>query len=143
MSQVKLTCNYIGIDIVDSVIQHNSMIYSGPNKSFLLLDAVVDPLPICDAILLREVIFHLSFSDIQFLFKNILKTNALYIFITSDPEAQINNDIISGDFRMLNLEIKPFSFPKPHILIDDNNNMNPTRYIGVWKISDLRPIFQP
>jgi hypothetical protein len=141
MSKVMLPCNYIGIDIVDSVIEQNSKNYGASNRSFFVLDAVVDPLPECDAILLREVIFHLSFSDIDRIIKNIFKTNPSYVLITSDPEVEVNNDIVSGDFRMLNLEIKPFNFPKPLIFIDDNNIMNTTRYIGIWKTSDLRAIY--
>jgi len=142
MSRVELPCNYIGIDIVESVIQRNSKVYGGPNKSFLVLDAVVDPLPACDAVLLREVVFHLSYSDIDRMIKNIFKTNATYILITSDSEVRINSDIRSGDFRMLNLEIMPFCFPKPLIIIEDNNVMNTTRFIGIWKISDLKSMYK-
>ena len=142
MSEVRLSCNYIGIDLVDSVIEQNINKYGASNRSFQVLDAVVDPLPTCDAILLREVIFHLSFSDIDNIFRNIIRTNPSYIFITSDPEVEINNDIVSGDFRMLNLEKKPFYLPKPFIYIDDSNVMNSTRYIGVWKVSDLRANFK-
>ena len=142
MSEVRLSCNYIGIDLVDSVIEQNINKYGASNRSFQVLDAVVDPLPTCDAILLREVIFHLSFSDIDNIFRNIITTNPSYIFITSDPEVEINNDIVSGDFRMLNLEKKPFYLPKPFIYIDDSNVMNSTRYIGVWKVRDLRANFK-
>ena len=137
MSQITLPCCYIGVDIVESVIKTNMTSYGGPSTSFFVLYAVVDPLPVCDAVLLREVIFHLSISDIHRLIKKIFQTNPLYLLITSDPDVKKNDDIVSGDFRMLNLEIKPFFFPKPLMIINDNATTS-ARYIGVWKTSDLR-----
>jgi hypothetical protein len=140
MSQVALPCNYIGIDIVESVIRQNKTIHGTPNKSFIVLDAVVDPLPVCDAVLLREVIFHLSYSDIDRMIKNIILVNPIYVIITSDKSIELNRDIRTGDFRMLNMEREPFFFPKPHISIQDNATIS-GRYMGIWKVSELRSMY--
>ncbi len=137
MRYVKLPCKYIGIDIVPSVIERNLKEFGSIDRQFRVLDAVEDPLPTCDAILAREVVFHLSFSDARKLIRNALNSRARYLLITTDSDIEINRDIRTGDFRILNLTIKPFCFPKPFIEITDDSVCQ-ARRIGVWKISDLR-----
>lgn len=137
MRHIELPCEYIGVDIVTSVIDRNIVKFGGSGRSFMVLDAVAGPLPDCDAILLREVVFHLSFSDARSLIRNILQTRARYLFVTSDSDTNVNTDIRTGDFRDLNLKIKPFCFPETFIDIPDDG-VRETRRIGVWKLDDLR-----
>lgn len=55
---------YIGIDIVDGLIRRNQEAYGDANTSFLCLDMVMDQLPDGDLCLIRQVLQHLSNSQI-------------------------------------------------------------------------------
>jgi SAM-dependent methyltransferase len=136
MQHIKLPCDYIGVDIVTSVIEQNIAQFTRPNVTFQELDAVASPLPESDVVLCREVIFHLSFDDTKKLLNNLTSTNAEYFITTSDSDVSINADIQTGDFRNLNLRIKPFHFPAPIASILDNS-ISKGRKIEVWKVSDL------
>lgn len=136
MRHTKLPCSYIGADIVSSVIEKNRSEFSTQDKSFIVLDAVTDVIPDCDAILCREILFHLSFKDAQSLINNLRKTDARYLLATSDSGTNLNADIITGDFRLLNLRKPPFNFPVPiEEIIDDE--LQEGRRIGVWSLKDL------
>jgi SAM-dependent methyltransferase len=137
MQHVELPCKYIGVDLVPSVIQRNTIKFGSSSRKFMVLDAVEEPLPDCDAILSREVIFHLSFSDGLSLIKNVMQSHARYLFATSDPDKIINTDIRTGDFRFLNLERDPFRFPAPFMDILDDG-LSKARRVCVWRLDDFR-----
>jgi len=137
MRYMELPCDYVGADIVPAVIDKDRREFERAGRKFIILDAVTDPIPVCDAIICREVLFHLSLSDARALIRNILKSEALYLFATTDSATNINWDIITGDFRLLNLQAKPFYFPRPidEILDDGHQEL---RRIAVWRLKDLR-----
>ena len=137
MRHVDMPCTYIGVDIVGSVISSNAKLFGNSRRSFRVLDAVEEALPDCDAILCREVIFHLSFSDSRRLIKNILKSQARYLFTTNDTDVDCNVDIRSGDFRFLNLRKKPYNFPEPVTCIPEDG-VSKHRQLGVWRLDMLR-----
>lgn len=131
MSQVKLPCYYVGLDVVRTVVDRNTASYGSDTVSFQHLDAVDHDLPDCDAVLCREVIFHLSFEEAGLVLDNI-KRHARWIIVTCDPVVWFNSDIPSGDFRMLNLHRAPFRFPAPDRYISDDG-LVPGRFLGVWR----------
>jgi hypothetical protein len=137
MRHLELPCEYVGIDIVASVIENNNARFQSPKRRFITLDAVAEQLPRCQAILCREVIFHLSFSDSRNLLKNMLSSGASYLLATTDSDVETNADVRSGDFRSLNLCKKPFCFPEPLMQISDDG-VSKHRKLGVWLLSDLR-----
>jgi hypothetical protein len=49
---------------------------------------------------------------------------------------EANYDVVSGDFRALNLECPPFRLPPPVRTLDDSCLANPTCSLGVWNIRD-------
>jgi SAM-dependent methyltransferase len=136
MKEIPFPFRYTGIDIVAEVIAANAKLYCSKQRSFLTLDATRDPLPMSDTILCREVLFHLSFQDIQRLLENCRKSGASFLIATSDSDLQYNADILSGDFRLLNLEKAPFFFPPPaHSIPDDG--VSAGRRLSAWKLADL------
>jgi len=135
MSKVELPCTYLGLDIVENVVERNRAAYSKPGIDFHRLDAVAEPIPDCNAVLCREVIFHLSFTDGLSLIKNI-KRHAEWLIITTDTTIWFNSDIPSGDFRMLNLQYRPFHFPKPEREICDDSVAD-GRKLSVWRTESL------
>jgi len=136
LSQVDLKQRYIGIDIVRDVIAENNGTYAADNRAFSVLDATRDPLPQADTVLCRDVLFHLSFDDAARLFANVAAMRPNYLLTTSDTSVTENKDIISGDFRNINLQRPPYGLPEPQIVIRDNH-VYAGRVIGVWSIDDL------
>ena len=57
--------NYIGIDVVEDLINHNKQKYLAKNLTFETLDAVYDNIPSGDCILIKEVFQHITNSEIE------------------------------------------------------------------------------
>jgi 2-polyprenyl-3-methyl-5-hydroxy-6-metoxy-1,4-benzoquinol methylase len=136
MKEVSFTFRYLGIDIVPDVIEKNNALYRSEQRSFQAMDATRDALPQADAILCREVLFHLSFADIQRLMQNVRRSGASYLIATNDNDLRYNADILSGDFRLLNLHKSPFFFPRAAASIPDDGVL-PGRTLFAWKLADL------
>lgn len=104
---------YVGIDIVEALIQQHRQTY--PTKEFYCKNAIIDPLPDCDLILIRDVIFHLTYDQNKKLFQNLAKTRFRYILITSCRN-EINTEVDVTKpwrWRELNLLKSPFNFMPP------------------------------
>ena len=81
MSQVNLSgIDYVRAKIVPSVVQKSQQIYAAPGRAFIVANAVSDPLPSADAVLCREVLFHLSLEDGQKVLQNLLRTGRLIFY---------------------------------------------------------------
>jgi hypothetical protein len=93
----KYTKTYIAVDIVEKLIDRNKNLYKSDNLEFLCLDISKDQLPPGDCIVLRQVLQHLSNSEIQ---KTIKKLAAYkYIILSEHIPLGVfvpNKDIISG-----------------------------------------------
>lgn len=135
MSQIEIPCLYVGVDIVSDIVSSNRDAFGSPKVSFIQLDAVTQPIPKCDVVLCREVLFHLSFRDASAVIQNI-KRHAEWLIATSDCDIWFNSDIPTGDFRMLNLQRGPFYFPRPDQEIPDAQ-LVPGRILGVWNTARL------
>jgi SAM-dependent methyltransferase len=136
MKHVDLRAKYIGVDVVQSVIDANTKLYGSAEREFRCLDAVVQPLPTADVALCREVLFHLSFADARKLLANVKTSGAKYLITTTDTATGFNSDIRTGDFRPLNLRKRPFRFPDPDIWITDEAVLT-GRGLGVWRTADI------
>ena len=80
--------------------------------------------------------FHLCFADIWKVLANIKRSQAVFLIATNDSGLRYNADIVSGDFRLLNLHRAPFYLPSPNISISDDR-VSPGRTLSVWKTSEL------
>ena len=114
---VPYTKSYTAIDIASNVITQNKKKFQKENLKFLCLDIAVDPLPAADCALLRQVLQHLSNSEIQSILDQLRVYK--YVILTEHlPEADFvpNKDIISGQgIRLkkqsgLNVLVAPFHF---------------------------------
>jgi 2-polyprenyl-3-methyl-5-hydroxy-6-metoxy-1,4-benzoquinol methylase len=136
MKEVSFPFRYIGIDIVPDIIEKNSALYLSELTSFGVMDATREPLPRADTVLCREVLFHLSFADIRRLLRNIQRSGGAFLIATNDNDLRYNADILSGDFRLLNLHRSPFFFPRAGASIPDDGVL-PHRTLSAWKLADL------
>lgn len=131
---------YTGGDIVKKLIDHNKIQYKSKNATeFRIIDMIKDDLPYVDLILVRDCFVHLSFEHIYASLKNIINSESKYILTTSFPLTKLNFDIVTGDWRTLNLCRKPFSFPEPLLIISEFNSKkdNRDKSLMLWKIKDL------
>jgi hypothetical protein len=133
---------YIGADIVETLIDHNQAVYATKNKQFIVLDIMTDSLPPADMIFSRDCLVHLSFRDIFRTIRNIQRSSATYLLTTTFTAIEENKDIVTGEWRPLNLVLPPFNFPEPLTLINENCTEVDGRYsdksLGLWRISDIR-----
>lgn len=134
MRHVSLACEYLGLDVVPSVIAANLQ-FERSGVSFAVHDAVRDSLPSSDVVLCREVLFHLSFEDGIKLLAN-MKQASEWVLLTSDSSIWFNSNITSGDFRLLNLQQPPYRLPPPAKFIADEA-VSRGRVIGAWRASQL------
>ncbi len=130
---------YIGADIVDTLVEENRRHYGGNNRRFQRLDLLTDPLPPVDAILCRDCLVHFSFRDIQRALDNIRASGATWLLTTHFPDIARNVDIVTGKHRALNLTRPPLSWPAPRqgILEYDAGPRRGRKYLALWRIADL------
>ena len=109
MKTVKLKdCNYFGADIVQSIVDQNSKFYAKENIEFKKLNLTYDCLPKTDLIICKDCLQHLSNENVIKSLKNLVNSGSQYLLITSYPLTIRNYDIYDGDYRALNLFLKPF-----------------------------------
>ncbi|MDB5453629.1 MAG: Methyltransferase type 11, partial [Caulobacteraceae bacterium] len=137
MRSVELGCPYVGADIVPAVIAANQQAFGDESHSFVCRNAISDDLPEGEAVLCRDMLFHLSLADGRSALKNILSKDRRFLIVTTDGVTDVNGDIITGDYRARNLRRAPFNFPEPIEVIDDSV-VEPERSIGVWRADDVR-----
>ncbi|WP_272149400.1 class I SAM-dependent methyltransferase [Tenacibaculum aiptasiae] len=114
---VKDTKKYVGVDIVPNLIAYNKANFREENLEFHCLDIAEEELPFADCVMIRQVLQHLSNTEVQ---RIVDKLSAFkYIILTEHlPEGDFepNKDIISGQgIRLkkksgLNLLVPPFNF---------------------------------
>ncbi|MFC1842911.1 methyltransferase domain-containing protein [Candidatus Dependentiae bacterium] len=132
---------YIGVDIARSVIETNRSKYSNEICSFFCKDVVVDILPKVDIILCRDCLAHLSNKDIFAAVKNFKKSGAKYLLTSTYPKVRVNMDIMTGNFRGMNLRAYPFNFPVPIMQFQEMSAEEDMqkwgKYIALWRLDDI------
>ena len=136
MSTIDIPADYIGIDVVQSVIERNITLHANTRREFRCMDAINEEIPDADTILCREILFHLSFEDIRHLLCNFAKKPRNWLIATTDIMTFFNADIRTGDFRILNLRRSPFKFPDPDFVVDDSGLIH-GRQLGIWRFGRL------
>ncbi len=133
--------SYIGGDILSEIVDKNARTYGTGKRKFKKINLITDPLPKADILHCRDCLVHLSNEDIGSVIQNIRQSNITYLLTTTFPACQTNVDIVTGDWRIINLELAPFNFPLPLKLINEKCSEGDGSYadksLGLWKISDL------
>ncbi len=124
---------YLGADIVAALVDRNQTAFGNDNTSFRHLDITHDPLPQADVWMCRDCLFHFSDANIWLALDNFLRSDIRYLLTTTFPESTANQNIPTGNFRLLNLELPPFSFPKPIATIDDWIEGHPVKKLALWE----------
>lgn len=133
---------YIGADVVPSMIQQLNEHHGSAGRRFEVLDLSEDALPKVDLVLCRDLLVHFSSSDIRRAVANLKRSGSTYLLTTTFTDRDHNMEIpTSGDWRPLNLQLAPISFPKPLRLINEgcteHYNQFMDKSLGLWRLADL------
>jgi Methyltransferase domain len=132
---------YIGIDIVAELVDRNRQQYADSVREFRALNITQEPVPNADVIFCRDCLVHLSYSDIAEAVRNFKKSGSTYLLTTTFVGPRKNRDIVTGDWRPLNLQRPPWNFPQPVAVIDERCTLYRGQYqdkvLGLWRLSDL------
>jgi len=127
--------NYIGGDIVKPLIQQLDETFSSERVKFMHLDITKDSLPQTDLMICRDCLFHLSFADTRSMLENFVLSDIPYLLTTThtnDGSFQ-NHDIVTGDYRLIDLYSEPYNFSRtPLMIIDDWVPPGSERTMCLW-----------
>lgn len=104
---------YTGVDILEDMVNALQKNFGDQQKRFIFADICEDGLPYADLIICRDCFVHFSFDDIFRALQVFKRSGARYLLTTTFTDTQINENIITGDWRTLNLQRAPFYFPAP------------------------------
>ena len=123
--------NYLGLEIVESIVKNNNKIFSNHKVKFKCADVINEKLPQNhDFILVRDFLIHIKNSDIINLVHKIKKSNCKYFAINNFPNIKKNDEIKGyGHHRYVNIEIPPFNLTNVFKVIDDHD-----RKLNIYKI---------
>jgi hypothetical protein len=132
---------YTGGDIVPEVVAEAARRHGTRERRFLVLDLTRSPLPPADLLLCRDCLVHLSYTDIAEAIDNVRRSTIEYLLTTTFTAESGFRDIVTGDWRPLNLETPPFSFPRPVELLreqcTEQNGAFADKSLGLWRVRDL------
>ena len=131
---------YFGGDVVPEVVEHARS--RAPEWCDLeVFDLLTDRLPDVDAIMVRDVLPLLSDRDIATVLDNVCRSSARYLFTTTYP-GKPSMDIVTGDFRGLDLTAAPYSLPEPLAMINEDiawvSPYFADKHLAVWEIQAIR-----
>jgi len=144
MPQVNLSqTKYIGADISPSLIEHLKVKF--PEREFMVLDITKELIPRVDLIFSRDLFVHLSNKDIRQALEIIKASGSTYLASTTFTKLPKNENLrfITREiaWRRINLQTKPYNFPKPEFILDEKctegNGLYADKSIGFWKIEHL------
>ena len=141
MQNVDLTgVHYIGGDLVGDLVERNHAKHACDGVEFRKMDLVNDTLPAADVILCRDCLVHLSLTDMQAALVNISRSGAKWLLTTNFPSVTQNDDIVTGQWRPVNLTLPPLNLPQPTEIIAENclENEFADKTLGLWLVEKLK-----
>ena len=110
---------YLGFDIVPGLLDELRSTH-GDRKShfFSHADIVSETLPACDAILCRDCLTHLTWTEAREALDRMRNSGSTYVIATTHG-GRDNVKISCGGWYPMNLEAPPFALPPPLMMIDE------------------------
>lgn len=130
---------YIGGDIVGELVTRNREQFGRSDRVFLHLDMISSELPKTDLVLCRDGLVHLRYEQIWEALANFKRSGARYLLCTTFTGDRENRDVQTGDWRPLNFQNPPFSFPESIRLIDEHcpEEGFGDKALGLWELAAL------
>lgn len=140
MKEVPLQVDeYIGADIVQELVDANNSKFAAPGRSFVKLDATRDNLPKVDLIFCRDMLGHLSNSQVKIALHNMKRSGSRYLMATTFPNTFSTDDIRTGQWRPINLDYF-FGLPLPIEMINElyegPNGEFSDKSLGLWRLNN-------
>lgn len=132
---------YVGADIVRALVKENTHRLGWKGMQFRHLNLITDQLPPVDLVLCRDCLVHFSYRDIFKALRNICRSGSTYLLTTTFVSRRSNEDILTGQWRPLNLSVPPFCLPQPVTLVNEGCGEHAGTYgdksLGLWRIEDI------
>lgn len=132
---------YIGGDLLPEVVEPLAATFGDARREFRVLDLTRDRLPPADLLLCRDCLVHLSYDGIRSALGNAVRSGIPYFLTTTFPGCEANEDIVTGDWRVINLERAPFHLPVPMRILNEGctegNGMFADKSLALWRTEDL------
>lgn len=133
--------SYVGADIVPEILEHNRKVHARSDRAFLELDLIGSKLPAADLILCRDCLVHLSNAQVRAALANIARSEIEWLLTTTFPGEPKNIDIVTGDWRPIDLTKPPFDLPRPVELVNEGcteqDGAFSDKSLGLWPVSNL------
>lgn len=121
---------YYGMDLVRSVIDRNTQLYSAPNIKFRLFSGNFDELPEADLLISKDVLQHWSNQSIKSFLPTLERYQYSLITNCVNPRGETENiDIEDGEYRYLDIRLPPFNIDATEIFSFTNNRPRLLRYL--------------
>ena len=124
-----------------AIISHNRKKHGSAAREFAVMDITAGPLPDADLLFCRDCMVHLSNDDALKALGAIRRSGIRYLLATTFTECDMNGDIVTGDWRIINLEKAPFNLPPPLELVNEHCTEGGGTYadksLGLWRVADL------
>lgn len=135
---------YIGADLLPEVVEPLAAAFDDDHREFRVLDLTRDRLPPADLLFCRDCLVHLSYADIRRALGNAAGSGIPYILTTTFPRCEANEDIVTGDWRVIDLECAPFHLPVPMRMLaegcTEGGGVFADKSLGLWRTEDLRDL---
>ena len=132
---------YIGADIVEELIEENRKKHTSEIHRFQKLDLLTDELPKADLVLCRDCLIHFDFEGIFKALRNLKRSGSEYLLTTNYTKLDKNLNIVTGQWRPINLTLPPFSLPGPIEILDEQTPSGDARFygksLGFWPLTDV------
>ena len=133
--------SYIGGDLLPEIVQQNRKVHGAHDRTFLELDLTTSELPAADLLLCRDCLVHLSNRDVSSALQNIARSGIEWLLATTFPSEPTNIDIVTGDWRPIDLTKTPFSLPPPVEMLSERcteqNGAFADKSLGLWPVAVL------
>jgi hypothetical protein len=138
---------YVGADIVVPLLERNRRKHPRANVEFRRLDLLDDEIPRADLIICRDVLDHYSFDDALRVVASMCRSGCPYLLATTYTDRESNRDIATGQWRVLNMQRAPFSFPPPlEVLVEgctEADGAFADKAQGLWRLRDVEACLPP
>lgn len=138
MRHLRADVHYLGGDVLPELVAANDRQWGAPTRRFATIDLLKDDLPAADLLLCRDCLVHFSLDDIATALSTIRRSGCRWLLTTTFPECATNEDIVTGDWRPVNLERAPFNLPAPELILNEHCTEGGTTFadksLGLWRI---------
>jgi hypothetical protein len=135
---------YIGADLLPEVVEPLAAAFGDDRHEFRVLDLTRDPLPPAAVLFCRDCLVHLSNADIRRALGNAVRSGIPYLLTTTFPHGEANEDIVTGDWRVIDLERAPFHLPAPMRILNEGctegDGVFADKSLGLWRTEELRDL---